>query len=337
MTAKFVALARDARVIAAATSVMPKGNAVDALVAGVLAASAVSPGVFLGSLSAIVAGPGVGVRVLDGRMRQPGLGVPRPRGFASSEEIPPAAWVAAPGLPASAAALLASFGTLTLSRVVGPAKELAPKARASVLDRFGNMGPAALGHHDVADELIAAAGRLAGGVLTVQDLRDASPEISPCGYDGKGVRVVARPPWAFDDASESPYCDVLVVADSRGLVAAAAFVSSEIDPAVVVPSLELSAPRAASPVMRGVRRTAPHSILAARAPIAIAASGASHERAVDLALAAEGADSEQAFSRAIDELVDRGALPSADVAASLISLMIATQSSRGTTALLRKI
>lgn len=337
MIQKYVALARDARVASAAASVMPKGNAVDALVAGVLAASAVSESTFLGCLSAIVAGPGIGVRALDGRSRQPGLGVQRPRGFASSEEVPAAAWVAAPGLPAAAAALLAAFGTLSLTRACGPARELAPPVRASVLDRFSRLGPAALAQGELSEELIAAAGRLAGGVLTVEDLAEALPDISACSYDGKGTRVVARPAWSFEDATAAPRCDVLVVADSRGLVAAAAFVSSEIDPAITIPALGLAAPRMAVPVLRGVRRVSPHTTLPARAPIAIAAHGPAKDRAPDLALGAEGPGCEGALDRVLAALVDTGSLPESDTAGSAISLLVATQSSRGAGTISRRI
>lgn len=337
MTQKFVALARDARVVAAALGVMPKGNAVDALVAGVMAACAISEGVFLGSLSAIVAGPGIGVRTLDGRSRQPGMGVQRPRGFASSEEIPPAAHVAAPGLPAGAAALLAAFGTLTLTRVCGPARDLAQGPRSVVIDAFSRLGPAALAQGDLGSELIAAAGRLAGGVLTLEDLANARPEIAACSWDGKGARVVARPPWAYEDADGAPPCDVLVVADSRGVVAAAAFVSSEIEPALSIPALGLAAPPCASPVRRGVRRVSPHDKLAARAPIAVAAAGASNERTVDLALGAEGSACEEAFARAIAALIESGSLSALDVDGATATMFVATQSARAASVLTRRI
>lgn len=337
MTPKFGALARDARVAAAALGVMPKGNAVDALVAGIMAACALSEGVFLGSLSAIIAGPGIGVRTLDGRSRQPGMGVQRPRGFASSEEIPPAAHVAAPGLPAAAAALLATYGTLSLTRVCGQARELTQGPRAIVIDKFSRLGPAALAQPDLGGELIAAAGRLAGGVLTLEDLANALPEIAVCSWDGKGTRVVARPPWAWQDVDGAPACDVLVVADSRGVVAAAAFVSSESEPVVSIPALGLAAPRGASPVRRGVRRVSPHDTLAARAPIAVAATGASNDRSVDLALGAEGPACEDAFASALAALIETGSLSVQDVQGAKATMLVATQSARAAGVLTRRI
>ena len=174
-------------------------------------------------------------------------------------------------------------------------------------------------------------------MLTLEDLANARPEIASCSWDGKGPRVVARPPWAFEDAADASACDVLVVADSRGLVAAASFVSSEIEPALSIPTLGLAAPRAAVPVRRGVTRVSPHATLSARAPIAVAATGSSIERSVDLAMGAEGSACEEAFARVLDALVETGSLPDADTTGSKVSMFVVTQTSRGAGVVSRKI
>lgn len=329
MPPRTVALARDPRVAEAAASVMPKGNAADAIVAGVLAACAASPVVFLGPLQVIVAGPGIGVRGVDGRSRQPGLGVARPRGFVSSEPIPEAAHVAAPGLPAALVALSASFGTLALKKVGAPAIAFAPSERRAVLGHYVERGPAALLLPDVESELISASGRFAGGVLTRDDLDRVVPRVTARALEGKGARSVA---WASDpdeDCDQSFRTDVLVVADSRGAVAAACFASSETDPCVIVASLGLSAPRLAHPVRRGVRRTAPGVSLPTFAPLAVASTGLSGERIVDLALAAEGADARRTLRAALLHFEASGELPEHADAGSLFAASVAGKTASG--------
>ncbi|MGA7118553.1 MAG: hypothetical protein WBY94_00575, partial [Polyangiaceae bacterium] len=89
MTARSDAVASESHVAQAARDGLSFGNAVDAVVAGVLVAAAESPSVFLGPFQMLVAGAGAGVRAIDGRVRQPGLGVPRPRGLLAGERVPP--------------------------------------------------------------------------------------------------------------------------------------------------------------------------------------------------------------------------------------------------------
>ncbi len=336
MSARTVALSRDARVAAAAASVMPKGNAVDALVAGVLAAAAVSPVVLMGHAQAIVAGPGIGIRAVDGRARQPGLGVPRPRGFAPNEEIPDAAWVATPGLPGALAALAASFGTMTLSRLASVASELAPASRRDILLRVGQAGPSALCHPAIAEELIIAAGRLAGGLLTPRDLSEVVPSVVACIPDHGDRVATAQVPWYDASGAPDASVDVLVVADSRGAVAAACFVSIDADIAVDIAPLGIGAPRLAYPVRRGVTRTTPGVILAAPSPIALAATGALHEGSFDYALAVEGRAGLTVLDAALQALRATGELPD-EKAEGGSTLLAAMQSGRGVASLLRRL
>ena len=169
---KFSVAASNPNVVVAACSLLPRGNAIDALAAGVLAACADSPAVLLGPLQILVAGPGIGVRAVDGRARQPGKGTRRPRGFRPEDTIPAAARVGSPCLPAALAAAVAAFGTLSLARVAGPALELAKarsKLRAKVIARVSRVGPLALAEAEIQSELTAAAGLLASGLLTAED------------------------------------------------------------------------------------------------------------------------------------------------------------------------
>jgi hypothetical protein len=162
----------------ATEELLGKGNAIDAVVAGVFAACALSPGVLLGPVQLLVGGAGAGLLAIDGRVRQPGIGAPRPRGFVSAEEIPDAAWVGVPWLPASLSVAIATMGTATFNRVLGPAVALAKGTpRAEVLKRLASRGPAAFEERPLGTELLAAAGRPSGGLLTTDDLASPRPEV----------------------------------------------------------------------------------------------------------------------------------------------------------------
>src|SRR5579862_1370370 len=89
--AQKAATASDPVVAEAAREALSRGNAVDAVVTGVLVAAARSASVLLGPLQALVGGAGAGLLAVDGRVRQPGTGAPRPRGFVEGTPIPDAA------------------------------------------------------------------------------------------------------------------------------------------------------------------------------------------------------------------------------------------------------
>src|SRR5580704_8331081 len=150
------AAASEAHVAEAAREVLGRGNAVDAVVAGILMAAAESPGVLLGPVQLLAGGSGAGLIAFDGRVRQPGLGAQRPRGFLSSEEIPEAARVGVPALPAALATALASLGAFTLLRAAGPAlawEKSRSSERAQLLDAIARRGAPVLGEDAVTSEL----------------------------------------------------------------------------------------------------------------------------------------------------------------------------------------
>jgi len=89
-----VVIASDPEVLAAAEAALVRGNAVDAVAVGVLAAAGLHASVLLGPVQMLIGGAGAGLRAIDGRTRQPGLDNPRPRGFRPEDPIP------ASGLPA---------------------------------------------------------------------------------------------------------------------------------------------------------------------------------------------------------------------------------------------
>jgi hypothetical protein len=256
---------------AAVRALEAHGTSTDALVAGFFAAAGARADVLLSPVQLIVAGPGVGPRVYDGRSRQPGRGVPRPRGFLREQEIPDAARVAAPGSIAACAIAHAGDGKLSFSRLVRYGVEIAggagAKARAAALERIARGGAAGL--RGFARPLVAVAGRSEGGVLSEDDLagvRPASARPLEIG-SGKSRRTIWIVPWPAP-AGEQRSQQIIVAADVRGVVGVLSWSADE--RGVAIPDLELTAPRDAVAVRRGVTRVRPGEPLSCPAPIAIA-------------------------------------------------------------------
>ena len=282
--------ASEAHAAEAALAALERGNAMDAVAAGVLAAAAATPSVLLGPVQILVGGAGAGLRAIDGRTRQPGMGAPRPRGFREEDAVAPASRVAVPALPAAIATALATAGAGSLARALGPAVDIArglSEARMAVLKRLAKNGVGALAEGRLADELVAAAGRAVGGLLSVDDLSRVRPVVTACAASA-GARSMATAPWGADavrdpdaegrDASDASIVEVVAACDARGLVAIACY-EAPLD-GVSILELGLVAPFAAAPVRRGEPRVRPGEPRAAAAPIALRVSLG----AVDLAL-----------------------------------------------------
>jgi hypothetical protein len=279
--------ASEAHAAEAALAALERGNAMDAVAAGVLAAAAATPSVLLGPVQILIGGAGAGLRAIDGRTRQPGLGTPRPRGFRDEDPIAPASRVAVPALPAAIALALATAGAGSLARALGPAVDIArgaSEARMTVLKRLAKNGVGALAEGRIADELVAAAGRVVGGLLSVDDLTRARPAVTACA-ESAGPRTMATAPWGASavrdpvtDAANGSIVEVVAACDARGLVAIACYEVS-LDGVAIV-ELGLVAPFAAAPVRRGEPRVRPGEPRAAAAPIALRVS----QGVVDLAL-----------------------------------------------------
>jgi gamma-glutamyltranspeptidase/glutathione hydrolase len=266
------AAASEGHVAQAAHEVLAIGNAVDAVVAGILMAAAEAPGVLLGPVQILAGGAGAGLIAIDGRVRQPGLEAPRPRGFVAGEAIPEAARVGVPVLPAAIATALATLGSVTLLRAAGPALAAArtrSPERAQLLEAIARHGAPAMTEDAVAIELTAAAGRAARGLLTPEDLAAARPVVTRCDERGLGASGVLTVPWRSEAPGEASTTHVVAAADGRGLVAIACY-EVHLD-GVAVPALGLLAPRLATPVLRGQPRVSPGEARAASAPIALRA------------------------------------------------------------------
>jgi gamma-glutamyltranspeptidase/glutathione hydrolase len=309
-------VASSAEVEAAAEELLRRGNALDAAVAGVLAACATAPGVLLGPVQILIGGAGAGLRALDGRVRQPGIGAPRPRGFQEGEEIPDASRVGAPWLPATLAAAMAAAGSATFAQVLAPALALAKGTpRAEVLKRIAAHGARAIEERPIATELLAACGRPNGGLLTSDDLASPRPqmlaaarseiEVAPMSAPvsskrsskkSASSRIVVTLPWAHVESDEGlPHLvaptglsDVgsaraVIAVDRHGAFAIACW-DEGID-GISLPDVGLRAPFFAEPVRRGVTRVRPTDARPAAAPIALVGGA----EGIDVAFAAFGA------------------------------------------------
>jgi len=266
MSSKFAAAATQPAALAAASELALRGNAVDAVCAGVLAAAAEDPSVLFGPLHVLVTGPGFGVRCIDGRLRQPGLGAPRPRGFVEKDEIPDAARVAIPALPAAVATALSMFGTVTAKRAFASALDALERKhpRRALLEALAREGPSVLAKDPFADALTTAFGRLAGGVMTADDLRAPRAPAEPCAIENGG----AFAPFAEDVAHGELHA--VCAADRRGGVAVACYeIARE---GFAIESLGVIAPLRAEPVMRGVRRIEPGAPLPCASSVCLVAT-----------------------------------------------------------------
>lgn len=336
------ATASEGGVAEAAVATLGKGNAVDAVVAGVFAAAAAAPSVLFGPVQILFGGAGLGLRAVDGRVRQPGKGAPRPRGFTADQAVPPAARVGVPALPAALAAAIASSGAMTLAQVMAPAVAQASGPRKDLLRQIAQRGPAVLSAEAIASEIVAVCGRIAGGLVTRDDLEAVLPAIVPT--QELALRGAARRaafiPWresaihtARDGSPSLPgaYTHVVAAVDHRGLVAVACY--ERRDDGIAIEPLGLVAPFTASPVLRGQTRVRPGTPTPAAAPIALVRTA--EEAALDMALAVAGdPDGEQALGRSLDDWSnEESALtPSYEGSGALIGVIL----TKGTATLLTR-
>lgn len=329
------AVASTAEIEAAADELLGKGNAVDAVVAGVFAACATTAGALLGPVQILVGGAGAGLLAIDGRVRQPGLGAPRPRGFQSTEEVPDAARVGVPWLPAALSVAVATMGSCTFGQVMGPAMALAKGTpRHEVLSRILSRGPRGVEERPLAGELLAVAGRPNGGLLTAEDLASPQPAVQKASRIALGDgRALYTLPWTsiHEDRPVAPAHDIeigrarAVMAVDRNATFAIAIWDDASD-GLSVPEVGLRAPFHAEPVRRGQTRVKPGDVRPAAAAIALVASAAP-----DLALGAFGAsDAYDVLGQAIASL-----LASEQITAQGESRFVALGHAKGQASVLR--
>jgi hypothetical protein len=317
------AAASDSRVAQVARDALAHGNAVDAVVAGVLAAAAQGPAVLLGPVQILVAGGGAGLLAIDGRVRQPGRGSPRPRGAVPGSAVPSPALVGVPALPAALATVLAAAGSATLRRLVEPAVALARELsseRADVLTALARRGPPAMVDEAILGELKAVAGRAAGGVFTRIDIDAVRPTLVQVEESSLESTGWLRAPWRVS-ARGGSHVHVVAATDAQGRVCVACYESA--DAGVHIPALGLVAPPFASPVLRGKPRSLPGEPCPAPAPIAVR----SRRGLADLAVGIAQTENADALLDLTLPKLDDATLP-ADVLASTAGRPVAVVRTR---------
>lgn len=249
-------------------SILNSGNAVDAVVFGVLAAAAAHPSVLLGPLQAIVGGAGLGLQAVDGRLRQPGKGAPRPRGFREGDVIPLAARIAVPLLPHALSSLASTYGTRTFGAACTHAGTHCDRGSAlhKVFSTLSSRGPNGVLERNFFGALESVAGRMEGGILTREDLETAMPLVLTPKPTRRGTSFVTGTPWD-EPTAEHGIIHMLLAADRNGGFAAAVFevATTGMD----IAELGLVAPLAAAPVLRGQTRAKPGEPIPSPAPVRI--------------------------------------------------------------------
>jgi gamma-glutamyltranspeptidase/glutathione hydrolase len=247
------------------------GSSADAVIAGFLEAAAQRASVLFAPVQILTAGPGIGTRAFDGRSRQPGLGTRRPRGFVSGAPVPLAARVAVPASLAVLSLLHAHDARLALDKLTAPASARALAAgasrRSAVLARYGSIGPTVLAEARVARPLLSLGGPPEGGLLTQRDLTEVRPMSEPPREADLGAGYAALSvPWAPGPRAHRR-AEIIAAVDARGVLTVLAYHPD--DDGVPVPDLELTLPRDADIVQRGIPRTRPGEPLECPAPIAL--------------------------------------------------------------------
>jgi hypothetical protein len=162
----------------------------------------------------------------------------------------------------------ASFAELARSGVAA-AKAAGAPHRAALLAKVGAQGALSLRSEAIERALLAAAGAVAGGALTADDLAPLPGEGEAHATSVSDARVLGLPwPTAPDPLLSAR---VILAADARGILVALAFAPTE--SGVLVDELEVRLSGGATPVRRGVTRAQPGTAIDAPAPISVVVRG----------------------------------------------------------------
>lgn len=265
------------------------GSSADAVVAGFFAMAGERAAGLFAPLVMLVSGPGAGSRIFDGRAVQPGLGLARPRGLMHGEAVPDAANVAVPRSIGALALAQRQRGRQSFARLADRgaaiAREAGEETRARTITRAGQEGPSFLARDPFRSALLAAAGPLARGALTGEDLDQARADERPALADTvEGASLVVVTPLAESvdptAASGPGWLEAIVAVDIQGV--ATCLVAWVDDGGLVVPELGVALPPCADPVRRGVPRVRPGELRPMPTPMAVV------ERGADLRIAVAG-------------------------------------------------
>ena len=318
------AAASDSRVAQAARDALAHGNAVDAVVAGVLAAAAQGPSVLLGPVQILVAGGGAGL-ARDRRAGPPAraIGMARPRGVDPGKRSAITGARGRPSAPGRSRDRPGGGGQRHARRLVEPAVALAralSAERADVLAALARRGPPALVDEPILGELKAVAGRAAGGVFTRKDIDAVRPTLVQVEESSLEPAGWLRAPWRASGRGGS-HVHVVAAADAQGRVCVACYESA--DAGLPIPALGLVAPPFASPVLRGKPRSLPGEPCPAPAPIAVR----SRRGLADLAVGIAQAESADELLDLVLSKLDDSTLP-AEVLSSIAGRPVAVVRTR---------
>lgn len=255
---------------AAAESLRLGASAIDAALTGFFAAAGATPWALFAPVTIVVAGSGSGVRLLDGRARQPGQGVERPVRYATLDQAPAFARVAASSTVAATSLAASMFGQKTLRQIVAPGVKLAKKhgakQRAALLDRVGAARAWAMQDKDFLGEVAERVPRFEGALLQPSDLMIERVEVTPLEPTTKlaGAPAVV-PPWHDPDHRAAGHLVVLVA--DRGSLAGLVVEQPPLGVALYDGEVEL--PALAAPPLKSVVRVKAGTSLAMSAPIAV--------------------------------------------------------------------
>lgn len=275
-----VLIASDTAAQQAGTEILTTGgNAADAVIAAMLAGAVrASPASLLGSGVVFIAGTGMGAYMVDGRARAPGLGERRP----TAPVHPPIEWYAA--VPALLDAVLTThnrFGSVpigTISRAATSAvRDTKPdektQARLTVLETLPRAGARTLERLGVYHAIMVSAGKVAGGVVTRDDLKQVAIPVRPLvsRVAGEHEVLIAPPDPAvrFPPPPPPPVpVGAAVCADMHGVVACALWaVAPE---AVALPTdVGVSLAALCNPPTKGVPRRRPGTQIPMPLPAAV--------------------------------------------------------------------
>ncbi len=261
------------------------GNAVDMVLAGLLAGAArAGEAALLGGGAILVVGPGVGQHCIDGRSRAPGL---RAKRRTKKPEVPPASWTAAvPGLLPAVIAAQTRFGGLTLQQLVNLTaavlKEFeadpGTRARLKFLDRFARIGVDAFAREGIWRAAMTVAGPVAEGLWTDDDLLPVAAPVLPAIACTDGEHEAYTPPRgrAHGHNAPDPVPEVgvesVVAADMHGVTAAACWCVPRAAVTLDTPyALGLAA--LLPPQRKGVARYTPGARLPLPLPLAVLREG----------------------------------------------------------------
>ncbi|MBL8679792.1 MAG: gamma-glutamyltransferase [Myxococcales bacterium] len=284
------------------------GNAVDGVLAALLAGAAVSsPASLLGSAVITVAGLGVGAYAVDGRAKATGLATAR----RSAPEDPPVRdAIASPGLVEGVLTAHNRFGSLALSRVARAAMDAIKehsedphaKARMPVLEAIHRHGGRWLASLGLDQALVEAAGTPVHGPLTREDLaHNHAPVVELASRALGSHQALVFPPAIVQRFAppEPPKTavGVALAGDMHGVFASASWAVAP-EACLLVSDYALSGAALNNAPTKGVTRRAPGT----KIPLPDVAAILRHDAKVWAAAAVGG---EGSLESARDELVAR--------------------------------